>query len=493
MEKFNNTTLFTGYLKQLLHNYNLPKYKVYTKDQQNWHDNRTTLVKQLEQEIRQLKQKIETATSEDLEKLTEQLTLKTNELNWAKNHTERKDVLQTVTKSTDTYPSNLHYIPYIKDGLIQEYIDDKWVRVGFRDNISGRHIHTYNENIKILNYTKNLKINNNIYDSYTHEYLGDYLRFQRDYNNINLMPLYNCFSDRPCNSLDISFGINGTKVIFNTKDTNYKIYMLPIKLFQNYTIAIDSETPIELCCGLYGNYQDERDRFIAIPSKTYQKFTSCKFNKPFLYTKLADFCNDSTLSARLLTELAQNESDFKLFIKVAQNNTSTITVLEGNYLSWTDSFSDSEAKIINNTAALNFEFLTPDADITLPTKLQLLSFNTGKQHPFADRLIEYLLDNVILPTDQTARNIKITQRVLEKSTEKTENYKYIPKNFGFWDNSMRYLIYDYMNHDINVEQAEANHDILGYVDKDVEKYYSYTDDEDQTVSLLNAELSEEDL
>ncbi|MBP5468707.1 MAG: hypothetical protein J6Z11_05630 [Candidatus Riflebacteria bacterium] len=81
MEKFNNTTLFTGYLKQLLHNYNLPKYKVYTKDQQNWHDNRTILIKQLEQEIKQLRQKIETATGEDLEKLTEQLALKTNELN----------------------------------------------------------------------------------------------------------------------------------------------------------------------------------------------------------------------------------------------------------------------------------------------------------------------------------------------------------------------------------------------------------------------------
>ena len=33
MEKFNNTTLFTGYLKQLLHNFNLPKYKIYTKAQ----------------------------------------------------------------------------------------------------------------------------------------------------------------------------------------------------------------------------------------------------------------------------------------------------------------------------------------------------------------------------------------------------------------------------------------------------------------------------
>ena len=32
MEKFENTTLFTGYLKQLLHTFNLPKYRVYTRE-----------------------------------------------------------------------------------------------------------------------------------------------------------------------------------------------------------------------------------------------------------------------------------------------------------------------------------------------------------------------------------------------------------------------------------------------------------------------------
>jgi hypothetical protein len=33
MFKFNSDNIFTGYIKQLLHDFNLPKYRVYTKEQ----------------------------------------------------------------------------------------------------------------------------------------------------------------------------------------------------------------------------------------------------------------------------------------------------------------------------------------------------------------------------------------------------------------------------------------------------------------------------
>jgi hypothetical protein len=113
--------------------------------------------------------------------------------------------------------------------------------------------------------------------------------------------------------------------------------MIPVKLFQKYTIAIDSAYPIEMCCGIYGDYQDKRSKFVNIPKYTYKRVATSLFSQPFLYDLLAytDDNETNTLLERFLDnekiELAQNECDLKLFIKIPVQNDSSIVILEGDY------------------------------------------------------------------------------------------------------------------------------------------------------------------
>ena len=77
MKKFNTSDLFTGYLKQLLHDFNLPKIKVYTKKHREYFN---------------------------------------------KHNEESAEILST-SQNTDL---NVRHFPYLKDGQIQEYINNKW-------------------------------------------------------------------------------------------------------------------------------------------------------------------------------------------------------------------------------------------------------------------------------------------------------------------------------------------------------------------------------
>ena len=166
MINFNDNNVVTGYIKQLLHTFNLPSLRVYKED-------------------------------------------------------------------TFLYDKGL----YVKDNYICSY------------NATNNQIIPllpFNYNKPILNYTKNLKITNTFYDSHTHEYLGEYLRFLRDYKHLDLMSMYNCFSNNICTNLNIN-----NKYVFDSNDNNYKIYMLPVKCGAQYTIALDTDVPIELVCGLY--------------------------------------------------------------------------------------------------------------------------------------------------------------------------------------------------------------------------------------------------
>jgi len=530
MLQFNNNHIFTGYLKQFLSSFNLPTCKVYTAEFEKF---------------------------------------------YAEHGYEDPRVIESnlpiVISTNKTRPAI--GITYLKDGSAQQYFweTSNWnaslgLSKGLNEHLSyenqiikywksNQSIH-YNGN-KILGLTKTLKNPTTLYNYQTHEYLGDYLRFLRDYENINLMSMYNCFSNRLCNNIKLNLNLEeentdtpSRAISINAYDTNFKIYMLPVKLFENYTIAIDCYQGIELFCGFYNEKLDTSTKAMDLIKKTYTKIPKALFNQPFIYDKLhvkhwnwydennqtkvklgtttGIFGTDSGEAIRppmlfdttkiLRSEVAMRESELKLFIKVPATNTSSITVLEGDYRNFNDSLytvSDTAGwRYINNSTITNFETKKTYKQSTLPelnsrefrpiSKLQLLALNTGISYPFADRLIEYLVTNVILPNDPTPDNIKRLQKVME-------DCGYSFQIDGIWEPKMQMILYDYLmnsgkfvvdekidertnqalykvknqghNSDpkkqtggnlkqIGQKSRSDFYDILGYADKDAEKLYA---------------------
>ena len=550
MFKFNSENIFTGYIKQLLTSFNLPKYHVYTAEQQKYHEKYVAAkndINSLNFKIKMLYEKMKALDkqSDEYKKLYIECNEVREEIIAAKNilsEAPEKDILISTVRqevpnyanggSALEYVSYMRYIPYIKDNKIQiyaptiktktettivdgkeitedktviQYSDNDWkpYHAAYGSEHSKVHnknanIHTpkgYAYNLKIRNYTKNLKIQNNVYDSYTHEYLGDYLRFQRDYRNINLMPLYNCFSNTLCPRLDISFDMvedvidsvtnkvtkKGYVAKFDTRETNYKIYMIPIKLFQKYTIAIDCFTDVEVCCGFYGKYQ-YGSAYDTIAEDTYRCFNSMLFNKPVLYDPTAGL--KKYLDPRHPLEIAQHETDLKLFIKLPISNKSSIVILEGDYTEYTPSTiikrspaKDDDFIVVNNRTQVNFDGDLDENIEHLVTPLQLLAQNTGISYPFADRLIEYLVGNAVTPVDDISDNIKRAKKVINAKTNALRD------DGGVWEKIMQLILYNYASNNFNVR---INHDILGYVDKDTESYSNGSISQPETIS--NADI-----
>jgi hypothetical protein len=198
-------------------------------------------------------------------------------------------------------------------------------------------------------------------------------------------------------------------------------------------------------------------------------------------------------------DIANREKDLKLFIKVPTSCKSSITILEGDYIGFNDAIympTDTIAgkwTYLQNHNVLNFNTNKRSDNIDLNnysfkpiSKLQLLAFNTGEAYPFADRLVEYLSGSAITPLDEMPDNIKRVQQVMEQN----KNYFKIK---GLWENKMQNILYDYVVNSgpvvvtpdgklrdkhtgihprLGHTTKSTLYDILGYVDKDTEKWYS---------------------
>lgn len=74
------------------------------------------------------------------------------------------------------------------------------------------------------------------YDTITHERLGKYLRSLRDMYDLNLMPLYNCFS----NNILQAHHIDDDKIVKTATEYNTKVYKVPIRFNTDYTICMEN-------------------------------------------------------------------------------------------------------------------------------------------------------------------------------------------------------------------------------------------------------------
>ena len=497
MFKYNNTHIFTGYLKQLLASVNLPACKIYTNEFAKY------FALHGKEDPRVL-ESFNTIPADTINKYAAKAAVRVN------------------------YLKNNELCYYFSDNPSIEKTGARWIANPDLFYSSDKHI---------AGFTRTLNSPGTSYDAVTHEYLGDYLRFLRDYHNINLMSMYNCFNDKIYNNVYFNKTLNGTKVVFNSQDLSYKIYAIPVKLFSEYTIAIDCSQGLEMFCGLYNTALEESSCAINLAAKTYEKVNSALFNRPFLYTKLniknwpaaEDFKVDNTTGKQTVKrnkgtnedtftrwDLINREKDLRLFIKVPTYCKSSIVILEGDYRGFND-FKYSVQELQTSTPAtkgseniitatpvtlwtyqqnhcvLNFSSNKSDSDIhdlndyTFKpiSKLQLLAFNTGESYPFADRLVEYLIGSAITSIDDIPDNIIRTQRVIE------QNKTYF-KTEGLWENKIQNILYDYMVNSgpvklINGKLTDTRrglqpalghrhkstmYDVLGYVDKDAEKLYA---------------------
>ena len=181
MLKYNNNHIFTGYLKQLLSSYNLPTCRVYTREFAEY---------------------------------------------YTKNGKEDPRVLESFDKVNKEY--NATRINYLKDNEIYNYFwpyAEETKDLGISNAFWKKNTRLYyDETRKTLGLTRNLHSPGMNYDTKTHEYLGDYLRFLRDYHNINLMSLYNCFNNKIYNNIYFNFSVNAQNVLFNAQEAGYRIY-----------------------------------------------------------------------------------------------------------------------------------------------------------------------------------------------------------------------------------------------------------------------------
>ena len=365
------------------------------------------------------------------------------------------------------------------------------------------------------------------YDATTHFYLGQYLRMMRDLFDLDLMPLYNCYCGETIQ--DIDFNESGVSV--EPLNPFYKMISIPVRFGKTYTIAIDSQLPIEMATIVYGqkgliidktsNLNDIEDANVVGGVSTYRRFNHTSFTRPFIYntkswhqlykaytisnygkiTNVNEGDDYQIINNNAYDQgIGQYEKYLRLVIKIPSTNKSSIVVLEGDYgvgqltqsnntnnVTFTNQTMDDltinsrtiSGDWVRPTFIRNFEYDSEGVESSeyyqtkspMISPLGLLQLNDTNTYAFSDRLIEYLLQNVINPLEEFGKNIERVQKYISSNTHQIKNNSRYMKNYtnGVWDDDIREFLFKISRDTIYLDKKI---DLLGYVDKDVEQIVS---------------------
>lgn len=412
MLKFNSRNIISGYIKQLLYSFNLPICRVF------------------------------------------------------ENENECINFLNTSSITTSSSP--IFKDNYI--AIIRKYKEnrDYFVTIDSQ-SMEIKPLYIYRYNHFYPNLTKKLRLENDTYDSYTHTYLGNYLRFIRDYFGINLMSLYNCYNN---------------EIIIQD---NYKYLLIPIKYDTTYTIFTEKNNIKYLVTN------EVVDTKSAINSTNL--FSASKINNSYCLSINIDKAPVMNIDQDSETQVSKfgnlfKEENLKLIIQTSIEDESPIVVLEGDYINYKPYFTNYQINYERESwnPGANNQLLTSNTrdkysyeeeyreifkDNIGTYNFQLVNQlkRDNNNYPIADRLIEYLLGNVITELDPISKNIidakkKLAYRYLGYNQVKIKN---TDASFNIMD---RFKLLDAVS--LNKYSKIDDQDLLGYVDKDVE---SVLDDE----------------
>lgn len=247
------------------------------------------------------------------------------------------------------------------------------------------------------------------HDGETHYQLGNYLRYYRDRTGVDLMPFYNCFNYTFLTDLYLSKTAPYGYV--KEKNSDYKVVAVPVKMGMEYTIFIDCPYEVLVKPLFYNEFG-----LVGINAGSYISDTVMIDNKFVLSYPQMSFSKPIKIKIDLATNYTGGIEPFYAFqrylylaIQLPASNNSSIVVLEGDYTGryfkyfGADAYSDVEARS---------EIL--DRQNYLMLRQPSLAFcNTGTTFAFSDRLIEYLLWNVITSEEQLDGNISFVQRNID--------------------------------------------------------------------------------